>query len=59
MTARVNRGDSSITVGPVTNPAAVAVGEQIEGLFRLGCSYARLAKDGRHAWAMVLTPTEN
>lgn len=54
MNAKVNGGDSPIFVGQVTDPMAVAVGQQINGLFRFGCGYARLAKDGRHAWVMDL-----
>jgi putative nucleotidyltransferase with HDIG domain len=54
MNAKVNGGDSPIIVGPVTNPLAVAAGQHIDGLFRFGCGYARLAKDGRHAWVMDL-----
>jgi hypothetical protein len=33
MNATMSSGDSLIIVGPMTNPAAVALGQQIAGLF--------------------------
>lgn len=54
MRVRMDGDCSPIIVGTTTTPLAVAIGEQIEGLFRFGCSYAKLAKDGRHAWVMDL-----
>lgn len=54
MADRMNGDCSPIIVGATTTPLAIAIGEQIEGLFRFGCSYAKLAKDGRHAWVMDL-----
>lgn len=49
MEGSMNSDSSPIIVGRTTTPLAVTLGEQIEGLFRFGCSYAKLAKDGRHA----------
>ena len=54
MNLSVNVGDQQILLGPMANPEVLGVGQQIEGMFRFGCSYARLAKDGRHAWVMDL-----
>lgn len=54
MDLKANVCDQQILIGPMANPVVVAVGQQIEGVFRFGCSYARLAKDGRHAWVMDL-----
>lgn len=54
MEGSMNSDSSPIIVGRTTTPLAVTIGEQIEGLFRFGCSYAKLAKDGRHAWVMDL-----
>lgn len=45
MRVRMDGDCSPIIVGTTTTPLAVAIGEQIEGLFRFGCSYAKLAKD--------------
>ncbi len=47
MADRINGDCSPIIVGTTTTPLAVSIGEQIEGLFRFGCSYAKLAKDRR------------
>jgi 3'-5' exoribonuclease len=54
MTVKDNANDMPIIVGPMASPVAVEIGQHIEGVFRFGCGYARLAKDGRHAWVMDL-----
>ena len=54
MNGKMDGGGSPILVGPADALPGMSIGQQVEALFRFGCSYARLAKDGRHAWVMDL-----
>ena len=54
MTPNMASGEFQIIAGSAPSSIAQGGQKQVEGLFRFGCSYARLAKDGRHAWVLDL-----
>lgn len=54
MNGNLSDGDYPIIVTPTNVSGSIGIGQQVEGFFRLGCSYARLARDGRHAWVIDL-----
>lgn len=54
MNVKPDGGDYPIVVSSTNLSSPLSIGQQVDGFFRLGCSYARLAKDGRHAWAIDL-----
>lgn len=47
-------GEKPIIIGSSTLAGDLQRGQTVEGYFRFGCGYARMSRDGRHAWVLDL-----